>query len=781
VRIDHSFSESDRIFVRWTDAPLESNRAFGFPVTSPLDGYPSDQSWAKDLALNETHVFGAAMVNELRLMFMRNNQVRSETGAAVSQDWAASLGLTPAVAGVGFPGISFGSGLNLGVSTSTTNSFADIDQNFQAADDLTSTAGRHSIRFGVDFRHIQSNQYLYNGIYGGQYVFSASSTGNGSSGGDGLASLMLGLISSFSNTPVMVPAYYRWHYYAGYFEDAVKLSPTFTIDLGIRYEVETPRMEKYNNQGSFIPNLTGTLNGMPATGAFCFSGACGLPVTLWPTNYKGIEPRVGLAWAPLSNVTIRAGFGILRVPLDGNQNLPSPNFSVSSYSVGGVSGGVIPNYAVDYISNPVGPLSSALSALQGRGPFFTVQGVSVPFVEQNAIVPTTYQWSFVTQYQLASNTMLQVSYQGIRGLHLFTSYALPLNLPNIANLQTLIASGYNFSTNVPNPYGIKQNGAVILATPLQLLSPYLNFFNQNLTWSGTGYNREGDSIYHSLYLTAQHRYRGGLTLLGSFSWSKSIDDAGGDSNMQNIGSGGVNSFQYLWNLKLERAVSTFDVPAKLTIGYFYDLPIGRGKLLSTHSRILDATFGGWTTSGTFNAQSGQPFEPMLGGSGYWVSKSGVAVLPSGIGLRPNVNPGVCINPNWKESPFTQSYINPALFSVPGSFGNPQFGDAPRTMANCRSPRVIILNAALNRRFHFGNSENRYLEVGASAMNALNHPVYFVPTQSTTFDSAFNAFNIASLTNPNIPAFTQNPKFGTLNPASSSGMSRVVQLSVRLYW
>jgi hypothetical protein len=782
ARLDHVVSDRDRFFVRWTDTPLTSARAFGFPATSPLDAYPSDQSWAKNVALNEVHIFGSNPINELRLLFMRNRQVRAESGGALSQDWASTLGLTPAVAGKGFPGLSFGYGLNPGVSTSTTNSLSDVDQNFQVADDFAWTTGRHSIRMGVDFRRMQSNQYLYNGIYGGQYTFAPSSTNNGSSGGDGLASLMLGLVSSFSNTPVMVPAYYRWHYYAGFIQDAIKLTPNLTANVGIRYEIETPRMEKYDNQGTFIPNLTGALNGLPATGAFCFSEACGLAKSLWPTNYKGVEPRVGIAWTPLPKMTVRAGYGLLRVPLTGNQNVPSPNFSVASFSVGGLSGGVVPNYAVDIVSNPVGPLSSSLSALQGKGPFFTVQGVTVPFVEQNDFVPQTQQWSLAVQYQLTSNTVMQVSYQGLRGTHLFTDYSLPLNFPDIGNLQHLVTTGYNFATNAPNPYKIAQNGAVISETQLQLLNPYQNFFNQNLTWASTGYTRQGDSIYHALYLSGKHRYRGGLTTVVSFTWAKSIDDAGGDHNINNYGSGGFNAYQYVTNLGLERAVSTWDVPVKFTTGYFYELPLGAGKPLSTHNRVIDAIIGNWNTSGTFSAQSGQPFEPLLGGAGYWVSTTGVTVLPSGITLRPNVTPGAaCINPGWSVSPFTQSYINASQFTVPGSFGHPAFGNAPRTMANCRSPHVIVLNGGLNRRIRLGKSEKRYLQIGVTAQNILNHPIYFVPTQSSAFDNVFNAFNTASITNPNVPAFTANARFGTLNPASSSGMSRVAQLNLRIFW
>lgn len=159
-------------------------------------------------------------------------------------------------------------------------------------------------------------------------------------------------------------------------------------------------------------------------------------------------------------MTVRTNYGFMRVPLTGYGNTPNPDFNVASTSVGGTSGGVTANQPVDYITNPVGPLTSALSALQGHGPFFTVQGVTIPYIEQNNSVPYVQQWALTLQYQLNAKTMAQFGYSGMVGTHLISIAAPPLNFPNMNVLTGLIRSNANFSsTTIPNPYGIKTIGS----------------------------------------------------------------------------------------------------------------------------------------------------------------------------------------------------------------------------------------------------------------------------------------------------------------------------------
>jgi hypothetical protein len=775
-RIDHQISSNDRLFVRYSAAPVTSVRFEGYPLNSVMTNIPSDQSWANNGSVGETHVITPSMVNEFKVIYARNKQARGEAPASLGEDYAAKYGLTPATNGAGFPHVSWSS-YTLGPGTTSISGQTDV--NFQLADDITWTKGRHTIAFGLDMRRQESNQRDASGLYGGSYSFGTGQTNNGS-GGNALASFDLGLISSFSNTPVQVPAYYRWHYWGGYLQDDIKLKSKLTLNVGVRYEVQTPRIEKYNNQGTFIPNLTGTLNGQAATGAYCFSGSCGLPTSLWPTNYMGFEPRIGIGWAATPKMTVRVNYGLMRVPLTGYGNTPSPDFNVASTSVGGTSGGVNPNQPVDYITNPVGPLTSALSALQGKGPFFTVQGVTIPYVSQSNTVPYVQQYALTLQYQLDSRTVLQLGYSGMEGTHLISIAAPPLNFPNLNTLGGLIASNSNFSsTNIKNPYNIVTVGttSVINENLLSSLNPYQNFFNQSLL---TNFYREGVSNYQSLPIGVTRRLTNGLTVQASFTWSKSIDDTGGSYVIGQSGSiYGTATVQNPFNLKQEKAVSNFDAAVKYTMGYSYQVPTGKGHYLSTHNRIGDEIIGGWSTSGVFNAQDGMPFVPTLGSAGYYINSSGTSALPTGIQLRPNVVPGKsCFNSAWSASnPFAVPYLNWNAFSVPGSLGNPQLGDAPRTMTDCRSPAMEILNASLTKKINI--TERVYLQLQLQTLNTTNHPLFFF--NPNTGSKAYNGFSTASLTNPAVPAFTNQSTFGIVNQPNSALMSRVALVSIKLFF
>ena len=776
TRVDHNFSDKDRIFARLAVQPLTATRFFGYPINSPLTSYPTDNASSYVISLDETHILTPSIVNELKIMYVRNHQVRGQPAAALSQDFAAAYGLTPAVAGAGFPKIGW-SGYGLQPGTSGNE---QVDTNYQIEDSVNWTVGRHSIAFGADLRRMLSNQYNPAGVNGGTYNFSPNQTNNGS-GGNGLASFDLGLINTYTNTPVQVPGYYRWNYAGAYFQDDIKVLPTLTLNVGMRYEFQTPRMEKFDNQGTFLPDMTGTLNGMPAKGAFCFAGNCGLGKTLWPSNFMGFEPRIGIAWAPNSKMTVRANYGIMRVPLTGYGNTPLPDFNVNSFAVGGTTGGTAPNQPVNYITNPIaGPLTSAYTALQGRGPFFTVQGITVPYIAQTDKVPYIQQWGLTLQTMLDSKTLVQVGYSGTVGHHLISSAAPPLNFPNLPTLFGDIQSGANFSgSNISNPYGITQNGAVIKESLLQSLNPYQNFFNQGLQQQ---FYRDGNSIYHALLGGVTRRLANGLTFQASFTWSKSIDDAGGSPAVALSGSiYGTATVQNPFNLRQERAVSNFDTPVRTTVGYSYQLPMGSGKLLHTNNKILDAVLGGWVTSGVFNSQSGMPFLDKAGSAGYWVSSTGISVLPTGVLLRPDIVPGQpCVNPAFSfTNAFNVPYENPNAVAIPGSYLHPAFGNAPRTLTGCRSPWLNSLNASLQKRFRLGSNERRYLQINLDALNALNHTLYFFNPNSGM--NAYNGFNASSLTNPAVPAFTQQSTFGELWQPNSALVSRTVFVGAKLYW
>ena len=787
IRIDQHFGSSDELFVRYTVIPVTADRFFAVAASNPLTIVPTDSANTHDIALGYTRSLSNSVVNTFHYSFMRVNQQRLPPPITRTKDFAAAYGLTPASFGFGFPSLGNlnQNGVAYTMQMGTATSAIQVDQNFIAGDDVAWTHGSHLLQFGTDIRWIQSNQYDLGGATGGRYNFLGAQTNNGSTGGAPLATFILGTISAFNNTPVQVPGYYRWRYYAGYFQDDWRVTPKLTINAGLRYEVETPRMEKFNNQAFLTLNSSGNLNGvLPTTTAFCFSGACGNPKTLWPVNRTGFEPRIGFAYAPTGRTTVRAAYTLQRLPLTGYENIPDPDFNVASQSVGNQSGGVNPNSTVNYITNPVGSLTSAYTALAGnRGPILYSTGLAPAFVSQRNIVPYTQTWSFTLQYQPAQHTVLQATYNGTKGTHLVGPFTNALNVPSLGTIINAIQTNQNLGASAPNKYGITQNGALVSETNLQLLNPYQNFYNQALPEI---YPRGGTMEYNGLYLSVNQRLGYGLAVLANYTWSKILDNIPDTNTGANGGGYGSAPPQNPYNPNAEWSVASFDQPSRLKLGYTYELPIGRGKLLDAHSRILNQVIGNISTAGVATYADGFPNAITLGTVGYFVSltptgtngctTSGTAkyctanALPSGYTLRPNLVPGVpLINKNWKQNALNSSftpYLNPAAFAVPGSVDNPALGNAPRLLANARSPREALFDMRFTKGVRF---DERYgLNVNATFSNVFNHPVYYGVNRG--LDSSNTVSNVTGTVIPVTAA-----SFGQFNQSQTAGMSRIIRL------
>jgi hypothetical protein len=274
--------------------------------------------------------------------------------------------------------------------------------------------------------------------------------------------------------------------------------------------------------------------------------------------------------------------------------------------------------------------------------------------------------------------------------------------------------------------------------------------------------------------------------LSYYTWSKSIDNYPSVGNGSSGGSGSTN-FQDSANATGEKGVANYDQPSTFKAGYTYQLPIGPGKSLNINNRFLYMLAGGFSTSGIATVASGFPNYITLGTAGYFQSQplpanptSGTlgaptSALPDGDVLRPNIVPGVpLINPNWRRDPFGLNgggYLNPRAFTTPGSVGNPQFGNAPRTLTDARSPRELLFDMGVRKNFPLKNERYRF-EINANFLNAFNHPVFFGVNSHAVY-SAFTP------TGPNPVAPVQTVNFGALNSGQTASLSRVIQIGGRL--
>jgi hypothetical protein len=378
-----------------------------------------------------------------------------------------------------------------------------------------------------------------------------------------------------------------------------------------------------------------------------------------------------------------------------------------------------------------------------------------------------------------------------------------LNTPPIGSITNAITQGTYLGTNTPNSYGILSNnntsGSVINESNFQRLEPYQNFFNQNMTEI---YSRVGNSNYNALYLSGNQRATKDLTLLAYYTWSKSLDNVP-DINGGAAAGSGQSAVQNPYNLKAEKAVSTFDQDSTFKAGYNLVLPIGVGERFNTGHHLIDNLIGNWSAGGITTWIVGYPNYVTLGGSGnfYQVVAAGTpgctattgfcdtSVLPSGYTLRPNLIPGVpIINPNWKHNPFNSlatggvtSYFNTTpvynsagqliqvgAFGMPGAIGAPAFGNAPRTLSGGRSPREFLMDMRITKGFAI--RENYHLNLNSTFSDIFNHPVYYGPSTRTPFSSTSISTSTGLATYNSDAA-----SFGNLSASNSQVQSRVIRV------
>lgn len=779
-RLDHQINSSSRLAFRYTFVPVRGTRFNFLGPGSEANPILLDKSAARNLYLGHTQLFGGDKVNEFRVTYMRANQLRYASDLASAKDYGAELGLRPATQGFGFPAFSGLPGTTLGSGGTTGNgNGTTLDVNFGVSDDFSWVRGNHNLKFGADIRAFQMNRYDRTDLGGGTYNFNASQTNDGVGGGSALGSLILGIVNQYTVRTALVPFYYRWKYYAGYLQDDWKVRPNLTLNIGLRYSVETPRTEKYNRQGGFDPNVTGTLNGVPVQGGFVFSGENGRPRGLWNTNWMGFEPRFGFSYTPLRFMTVRGSYAILRAPLTGQSLFIIPDLNVQTTPISGNNGGVNAGQ-VNLITNPVGPIPPN-QPLSG-GPLFSWTGTgtaALPYIDTSSVHPYVQQWSFSLQFAVAQNTTVETTYAGNKGSHLF-SPSIDQNRPSYDVIRQQIKQQANFNQRFPNPYGINDtSGRPLEWGLLDTFRPYGHLWTQQIP---SVFDRRGNSIYHALYVSFRQRFSRGLNFQGSYTWAKSIDDASagfGGLVGQETDIFGLARPQNPTNLRAERSESTFSIPHKFSLGYSYELPYGKGRVFSGGNRLLRAMFGDWNLSGMFTIQGGYPIWLRQGSGGYWFSQGGGGGnLASGATLRPNVNSGVpIVNPNWRDNPYVGGgYLNPAAFSVPGSLDNPEFGNAPRTLSSVRNPITQFFDASISKRFYVLPNERLRASVRADFLNALNHPNFFFNPNSG-HDWLGGDFNRQALTNPAIQAFTTNGSFGRLDP-NNTITGRTIRLALR---
>jgi hypothetical protein len=611
VRLDHNFASTDSLSAVYT---IDDSADFT-PTSTNLYSTDVESLREQVVSIEETHVFSPSLLNTARAGFSRAGYFF--TGEPTPGTPAASLpgflqGLPLGALVVGGSAASNPTA-QLSLAGSNNGSNLDVARNlFTYEDRVSLTKGRHRFNFGVWFQRLRSNENLALSQYG-QATFTS------------LQTFLQGTVATLLYDPAPTPLGWRSWFGAGYAEDAIRLSHGLTVSLGFRAE-STDGWNEVHGRASTYTYPNGVISTQPSIGSSAFT----------VNNGKFLpQPRAGVAWSPFGSqrTVIRAGFGMYNDLQDAlgyrtDQNAPfNPTYSLPSLPVSQLP--VLPTAAVP-----------ATAKLVPGG------------VQPDLRTPTLLSWSFRIQRELTPNTALTVGYVGSHGYHEIIGIDANEPFPVICPAAPCPAT---YPASFP---------AGIAGTPVAVGTYYVptsTRANPALanTWT---YFSEGDSSYNSLDVDVNHRFSGGVSLRGVYTWAKTIDD--GDSLNATTSGGEPALASNPFNLRADRGLGNFDVRNVGVVNAGYVLPFGPGKHFWTSAsgpgRILA---GGWMVNSIVTVQSGFPFTPQLS---YNPSNNGDTRNP----VRPFVNP-VFSGPVILGTP--SQWFNPAAFLAPpaasGFYGN----------------------------------------------------------------------------------------------------------------
>jgi hypothetical protein len=654
----------------------------------------------------------------------------------------------------------------------------------QVIDNLNIVKGSHIIRTGINFRFYQHNDIR--GQPGGSQVtptISLSATTRPPSGftlpslatatAGGINSTDLSHLQSTINNLLGIPATITQHFlgnlntntylpfesnnivtlfdegqrlkqYDSFVQDEWKLKTNLTLNIGLRWEVNTPPTEAGGRV--YVPDLP--IDGSQGPVTFVHANS-------WfkRNNVDALAPRIGIAWSPGNSqkTVLRAGYGISFDTISSFQvtavagNVPGIVTNCTA-TVGGASTpgcGTVPNTRIgqgfpEQLTAPTVQPSSFLTLPQQ----IYSNAPNVISFDPNLKLPTVHEWNATIQHEFARGWVFQAGYVGHRGLRLYRSYDLnQINsgsiLPSFLDMQQNVAHKCNAdgsgcpsgTTGIPIPIvtsgavaasfvnssttatDLAQNAAGNFALRIESATLALHLrpnqqFAQNI-YLDSG----GDSYYHSLQTVFRKRFDSGLMISASFSYSKAMDDGSTDPVGSSSGGGlsttGASTPVDISNWRLDRGLSDYDRKFVFIGNWVYELPVGRKKkFLSNAPRAVDEVLGGWSLNGILTSESGQPFSVLSGALTASNQHQSYAGPPAGQALA---------TPSLQQLP---GVVGPSLFPNANGFTLPAPGSDGIGRNSFYGPAFNNIDASLTKTFPI--TERVRMVFRAEVFNVLNH-------------------------------------------------------------
>jgi hypothetical protein len=722
-RIDHDLGTRQRLFARGT---RDTNTHFNYDYFNKQTG---PNAWHQELgaylfALGDVVTLTPNTVAQFTYGFAR--QTNFQPGYNFYTYNAGSYGFSNTLLSeqqiVGLPVLSFSGLAQLGYQAGF-NHWAHYVHSLNGS--VLLTRGKHDISIGYNGKLILENQFGL-GNPNGTLSFGTNFTGgptptsglpSGQSPFDSWATFLLGAPTGGSLERQLTTAFNQW-WNGVYIQDDYRVFSKLTLNLGLRYDIETGFKERHNNWADFNPAAQNPL-GVP--GGAQFLCANGNPCRTWETSYHEVSPRFGFAYSAHPATVVRGGYGILFLPTSergyGDPNIGfAQNTSIPVTATGYTPAVVSENPFPSGVLLPVGPAGGT-----GVG-----NGTSLSGFEYNNRPSYQEQWNFGVEQAFGSMVSLNINYAGGHGVD------LPMNIrPNDLQPQYFGAPGQTsqvayLQQQVANPFygaaGIAPGSTLLNPTVqrVQLLTAFPQYTSGAISGIqngslGISYQDIGSTTYNALQTTVLFHNRGGLTGSVSYIWSKLL---GNVSDLTNgfLNTTGNPGYQDYYFPQLEHTNLATDIPQRVVGTASYPLPFGHGRRFGANiPGWANEIAGGWTVTTIIDVYSGFPIS------------MGVSGTPAFAGTRPVYVPGV--KPLTSGSTHTrlggagqaQAYLNPAAFALPLSF---QLGNVPRSAAALRGPLSFDDNASILKTIPIRDQVG--VELRAEAFNVLNKVDFGLP-------------------------------------------------------
>ena len=685
---------------------------------------------------------------------------------------AGELGLQGAIVNKFFPpmsGLLASNGTGGSVNIGGAADAITFTEHPSSVASLTWVKNNHTYKFGAQFDIYGYPVQNYSNT-SGSYVFSQAQTGQpfqinnvaGANVGFPYASFLLGAVQQVSISNPVFPRIGKTQF-GSYIQDTWKIRRNITLDYGLRYDYSTYLKDGLGRDPSFSEAMVNPLAGLPGGTIYdgYGPGRCNCNVA---HNYPfGLGPRLGLAYQITSKTVFRAGFGIVYDGTETNNQASSGLAGSSSTQTAASFGAAVTALAVG-IPRSLDPAPWPNYNARQYPSSFPIPGPGAPLFDQNAgRPPRQYQWSIGFQREIMRDLAVEAAYVGSRGIWwvapgLINLNAIPqqmlaahgLNLSNptddtllTSTLNSPIAAAMGFSNP---PY----NGFPLGQTVAQSLRPYPQYTTIAAYWDPLG-----DTWYNALQAKATKRFSHGLSFLGTFAWSKSLDS--GAENDPSAGTAGLAVFNDVFNRSLNKYLSLYDQPFQFRISLNYTTPNVRAN------KVLSYILRNWTYGALLSYQSGLPLEVPLSQNTLNTSS---LVFESTFADRMPGQPLFLKNLNCHcFDRQTTQVLNPAAWTDPP---NGQFGTSAAYYSDYRTERRPIENMNFGRTWRM--KERASLNVRIEFTNIFNRSVVGDPSGSNFLAP------ITRLPNGNISS-----GFGYINATSApttTGSANVINLSPR---